>query len=68
MSDIDRTDILRIATVQQNPIVGDVAGNLAKAREARAEAAREGADLVMFTEPQLVIDEIVRLLDASERN
>jgi NAD+ synthase len=42
--------ILRIAVAQLNPVVGDVAGNLAKAREARAEAARHGADLVLFTE------------------
>ncbi|MCC5779628.1 NAD+ synthase [Nitratireductor sp. B36] len=44
------SDILRIATAQLNPVVGDVTGNLAKAREARAEAARHGADLVLFTE------------------
>jgi NAD+ synthase len=43
-------DILRIAVAQLNPIVGDIAGNLAKAREARADAARHGADLVLFTE------------------
>jgi NAD+ synthase len=43
-------DVLRIAVAQLNPIVGDVKGNLAKAREARAEAARHGADLVLFTE------------------
>ncbi len=43
-------DVLRIAVAQLNPIVGDVAGNLAKAREARADAARHGADLVLFTE------------------
>lgn len=42
--------VLRIAIAQLNPTVGDVAGNLAKAREARAEAARHGADLVLFTE------------------
>nr|CAD6414131.1 NAD+ synthase [Rhizobium sp. Q54] len=41
---------LRIAVAQINPTVGDVVQNLAKAREARAEAAREGADLVLFTE------------------
>ena len=41
---------LKIALAQLNPTVGDVAGNEAKAREARAEAARLGADLVMFTE------------------
>jgi NAD+ synthase len=43
-------DILRIAIAQLNPTVGDIAGNLAKAREARADAARQGADLVLFTE------------------
>jgi NAD+ synthase len=43
-------DILRIAVAQLNPIVGDVAGNLVKAREARADAARHGADLVLYTE------------------
>ena len=43
-------DILRIAVAQLNPTVGDVAGNLARAREARADAARQGADLVLFTE------------------
>src|SRR5690349_11276235 len=41
---------LKIALAQLNPIVGDVAGNEEKARQARAEAARLGADLVMFTE------------------
>jgi NAD+ synthase len=43
-------DILRIAVAQLNPVVGDVVGNLAKAREARADAARQGADLVLYTE------------------
>ncbi len=43
-------DILRIAVAQLNPTVGDVAGNLAKAREARADAARQGADLLLLTE------------------
>src|SRR3712207_7000629 len=41
---------LKIALAQLNPIVGDVAGNEQKAREARAEAARLGADIVMFAE------------------
>jgi len=50
MSDTDRPTVLRIAVAQLNPTVGDVTGNLAKAREARAEAARHGADLVLFTE------------------
>ena len=44
------SDELRIAVAQLNPTVGDVAGNLEKARQARAEAARQGADLVLFTE------------------
>ena len=43
-------DSLRIAVAQLNPTVGDVAGNLAMARRARAEAAAAGADLVLFTE------------------
>jgi NAD+ synthase len=43
-------DVLRIAVAQLNPTVGDIAGNLARAREARADAARHGADLVFFTE------------------
>ena len=41
---------LRIAVAQLNPTVGDVAGNLAKACEARTDAGRQGADLVLFTE------------------
>ncbi|MCW1407040.1 NAD+ synthase [Rhizobium sp. 1AS11] len=44
------SDIFRIAIGQLNPTVGDVAGNLAKAREARADAAREGAHLLVLTE------------------
>lgn len=43
-------DILRIAIAQLNPVLGDIKGNLAKAREARADAARQGADLVLYTE------------------
>ncbi|MDF2389677.1 NAD+ synthase, partial [Nostoc ellipsosporum NOK] len=45
-----KLDILRIAIAQLNPTVGDISGNLAKAREARADAARQGADLVLYTE------------------
>ncbi|WP_349958441.1 NAD+ synthase [Rhizobium sp. ZPR3] len=44
------THTIRIAVAQLNPTVGDVSGNLAKAREARAEAAREGAQLLLLTE------------------
>lgn len=44
------TDRLKIAIAQLNPTVGDVAGNLAKARRARGEAAALGADLVVYPE------------------
>ena len=40
------TDRLAVAVGQLNPIVGDIAGNADKARRARAEAARAGADLL----------------------
>ncbi|MEP1207460.1 MAG: NAD+ synthase [Rhizobiaceae bacterium] len=43
-------DTLRIAVAQLNPTVGDVAGNLALARQAREDAANQGADLVLYTE------------------
>jgi NAD+ synthase len=43
-------DRLAIAVAQLNPIVGDVAGNAEKARHARASAAADGADLVVFSE------------------
>ncbi len=44
------TDRFRIALAQLNPLMGDIAGNLRKARAARAEAAKAGADLILFTE------------------
>jgi NAD+ synthase len=43
-------DKLAIAVAQLNPIVGDVAGNLQRARAARAQAARDGADVIAFPE------------------
>jgi len=43
-------DTLRIAVAQLNPTLGDVDGNLSMAREARADAAKQGADLVLYTE------------------
>ncbi|MEQ8307292.1 MAG: NAD+ synthase [Hoeflea sp.] len=45
-----RADIVRIAIAQLNPVVGDIAANLAMAREARLDAERHGADVVLFTE------------------
>jgi NAD+ synthase len=44
------TSSLKIAFAQLNPTVGDVPGNLARARKARAEAATVGADIVLFSE------------------
>ncbi|WP_417774118.1 NAD+ synthase [Stappia sp.] len=48
--DLAATGRLRLAVAQLNPVVGDVAGNLALVRKARARAAEEGADLVLFSE------------------
>jgi len=45
---------LSLALAQLNPIVGNVSGNLARVREARDAAARQGADLVVFSELFLV--------------
>ena len=44
------TDRLAIAVAQLNPTVGDIAGNADKARRARAQAAADGADLVVLPE------------------
>jgi NAD+ synthase/NAD+ synthase (glutamine-hydrolysing) len=43
-------DSFRITLAQLNPTAGDIAGNAAKVREARAKAAAEGADLVVLPE------------------
>ncbi|MGI9484064.1 MAG: NAD+ synthase [Hyphomicrobiales bacterium] len=43
-------DRLVIALAQLNPRVGDIAGNIEKARGARAKAAELGADLVLLSE------------------
>ena len=43
-------DSLAIAVAQLNPVVGDVSGNLERARKGRAQAARDGADIVAFSE------------------
>ena len=44
------TEQLTIALAQINPILGDIDGNVEKIREARAEAAGQKADLVVFSE------------------
>jgi len=46
----ERTAELKITLAQLNPTVGDVEGNAAKARAARARAATDGADLVVLPE------------------
>src|SRR3954470_19139169 len=43
-------DRLAIAVAQLNCTLGDIAGNADKVRRARAEAAAQGADLVVFPE------------------
>ena len=43
-------DRLAITLAQLNPTMGDVEGNAAKAREARARAKADGADLIVFSE------------------
>ena len=43
-------DRLTIAVAQLNPTVGDISGNLERARKARQQAARDGADLITFSE------------------
>ncbi|MDB5740434.1 MAG: nadE, partial [Alphaproteobacteria bacterium] len=42
------TDRYRIALAQLNPVMGDIAGNLARARAARAQAG--AADVILFSE------------------
>ena len=48
------TDRLRIALAQLNPTMGDIHGNLQKARAARADAARQKADVILFPELYIV--------------
>src|SRR6202011_641254 len=46
----ERTAEFKITLAQLNPTVGDVEGNAAKARAARARAAADGSDLVVLPE------------------
>jgi NAD+ synthase len=46
----ERTDQFSITLAQLNPTVGDVAGNAAKVRAARARAQADGADVVVLPE------------------
>ena len=45
-----RSEQFAITLAQLNPTVGDVEGNAAKARAARAQAHADGADLVLLPE------------------
>ncbi len=44
------TEKLRLTLAQLNPTVGDLAGNMAKAQEAHAAAAKAGADMLVLPE------------------
>ena len=44
------TDKVKIAVAQLDSVVGDIEGNIAKARAARVEAAGAGADLLVLSE------------------
>ncbi len=44
------TQRLKIASIQANPIVGDIPGNLEKAKTHYRRAAADGADIVVFSE------------------
>src|SRR5580693_3649307 len=43
-------DRLAIAVAQLNPTVGDISGNLERARKGRRKAAQDGAEIVAFSE------------------
>lgn len=43
-------DTFKLALAQLNPVVGDIEGNLERARAARAAMGEAGADLIAFTE------------------
>ena len=44
------SDVLKILAAQLNPVVGDIDGNAALARDTLKTGADEGADLVVFAE------------------
>ena len=50
MVDDRRTDVLKIASAQMNATVGDLAGNMAKVRDAHARAIAAGADILVLPE------------------
>ncbi|TQF40711.1 NAD synthetase [Bradyrhizobium sp. UNPF46] len=46
----ERLNAFAVTLAQLNPTLGDIEGNAAKARDARARAIADGADLVLFPE------------------
>jgi len=46
----DTKDSFKLALAQLNPVVGDIEGNLARARKARDSLSDAGVDLIAFTE------------------
>ena len=44
------TQTLKIASIQANPVVGDIPGNLEKAQQHYTRAKADGADIVVFSE------------------
>jgi len=44
------TTRLKIASIQANPVVGDIPGNLEKAENHYAKAKADGADIIVFSE------------------
>lgn len=46
----ERLNEFAVTLAQLNPTLGDIEGNAAKARAARAQAKSDGADLVLFPE------------------
>jgi NAD+ synthase len=50
IKDSPRLNSFKLALAQLNPVVGDIEGNVARARRARADVAEAGAYLIAFTE------------------
>ncbi|HSC61251.1 MAG TPA: NAD+ synthase [Rhizomicrobium sp.] len=50
----ERLNAFAVTLAQLNPTMGDIPGNLRRAKDARAEAAKAGADLILFPELYIV--------------
>ena len=58
-----RVNAVKIALLQINPVVGDLAGNARLIAEAACEAGRKGATLAVYPEPQNAV--ISLLIDSA---